>query len=102
VSGGPGRQPKYCRRSHRQRAYEARQVAVERGLGDGEVLVAIETWHRLRDAIYIAETIATDAAEDLLEANAEDELVSIIRSLRETIGGVVDAFGEPIAVSDPD
>lgn len=100
MPAGPGRQPKYCRRSHRQRAYEARQVAVDRGLGAGEVLVSTEMWQQLRDAIYIAETTATDATEDVLEANTQEELVSIIRGLREAIGGVVEASGEPIAVSD--
>lgn len=102
LAGGPGRKPKYCRRSHRQRAYEARQFAVDRGLADGEVLVSTDTWHRLRDAIYVAETASADAAVDLIEADAEDELVAIISSLRAAIDGVIDAAGEPIAVADPD
>lgn len=102
TTGGPGRRPKYCRRSHRQRAYEARQVAVERGLADGEVLVSIDTWHRLRDAIYVAETAAADAGVDLLEADSEEELASIVSDLRAAIDGVVQAAGEPLAVADPD
>lgn len=102
VPVGPGRRPKYCRRSHRQRAYEARQVAVDRGLADGEVLVSAETWHRLRDAIYVAETTSADAMEDVLEADSGDEMLAIISRLREAIGGVVDAAGEPIALADPD
>lgn len=102
IAGGPGRRPKYCRRSHRQRAYEARQVAVDRGLADGEVLVSIDTWQRLRDAIYVAETAAADAAADLLDADSKDELASIISDLRAAIDGVVQAAGEPLAVADPD
>ena len=102
VPGGPGRRPKYCKRSHRQRAYEARQVAVDRGLAEGEVLVSTETWNRLRDAIYVAETTAADAASDVVEANTQGELLSIITSLRDAISGVVDEVGEPIAVADSD
>lgn len=102
IAGGPGRRPKYCRRSHRQRAYEARQVAVDRGLADGEVLVSTDTWHRLRDAIYVAETAATDAGVDLLEANSPDELLAIVASLRDAIDGVVEAAGEPLAVAGTD
>lgn len=102
VTAGPGRRPKYCRRSHRQRAYEARQVAVDRGLAAGEVLVSTEMWHRMRDAIYVAETAAADAVDDVHEATTHGELVSIISSLRDAIGGVVGAAGEPIAVADPD
>ncbi len=100
MPAGPGRRPKYCRRAHRQRAYEARQVAVDRGLADGEMLLSIEMWNRLRDAIYVAETTATDAAGDVAEANTMGELVAIITSLRDAIGGVIDAAGEPIAVAD--
>ena len=101
VPAGPGRRPKYCRRSHRQRAYEARQVAVDRGLAAGEVLVSIETWHRLRDAIYVAETTAADAVQDLMDAHTSDDLVSIVAGWRSAIDGVVEAAGEPIAVAQP-
>lgn len=101
-SSGPGRRAQYCRRSHRQRAYEARQAAEARGLANGEVLVSIDTWHGLRDAIFVAETAAADAGVDLLEADSEDELTSIISDLRAAIAGVVQATGEPIALAEPE
>ena len=42
ANAGPGRPARYCRRSHRQRAYEARQLAGERGISpDGQKHYAI-------------------------------------------------------------
>ena len=98
VPGGPGRPPKYCRRSHRQRAYEARRVAQARGLASDEILVSTETWFGLRDAIYVAETAATDAELDLADARNQDDLIAIVSNLRRAIAAVVGAVGEPRAV----
>lgn len=102
INPGPGRRPRYCRRSHRQRAYEARQVADARGLANDEVLLGSDTWHGLRDAIYVAETAAADAEADLAEAPNREELISIVMSLRDVIAGVVGAVGEPRAVGHAD
>lgn len=77
-------------------------MADARGLADDEVLVTTETWYRLRDAIYVAETAAADASVDVAEAERRDELVSIIAGLRDAIAGVVDSVGEPRAVSASD
>ena len=73
--GGPiergtriGRPKRYCRQSHRQRAYEARRAAERRGIGREEVIVARHTWESLRDALYRLQT----AAEDVGEAREED------------------------------
>lgn len=102
ISPGPGRRPRYCRRSHRQRAYEARRIADARGLAHDEVLLGIENWHGLRDAIYVAETAAADAATDLVDARTQEELTSIVAGLRDAIAGVVTAVGEPRAVGQSD
>ena len=64
--------------------------------------MSIDTWRRLRDAIYVAETATADAGVDLLEANSAEELTSIVADLRAAIDGVVQAAGEPLAVADPD
>jgi hypothetical protein len=50
-SSNPGRPRKYCRRSHRQRAYEARRLAETRRLGPDEVLVGRHAWDALRRAL---------------------------------------------------
>jgi hypothetical protein len=62
------------------------------------VLLAVSTWQRLRDAVYVAEAASGDAMGDLSDAIDRDDLVSIITSLRVAIGEVVDAVGEPKAV----
>lgn len=98
VPGGPGRRAKYCRRSHRQRAYEARQLADARGLAPDEILVSADAWYELRDAVYVAETAASDAEVDVRESGSRDEVVAIVESLRRAIAGVVGALGEPRAV----
>lgn len=77
-------------------------MAADRGLADGEVLVSIDMWHRLRDAIYVAETTAADAGVDVVDANTRKEWSEIVSGLREAIAGVVEAVGEPIAVADPE
>ena len=64
--------------------------------------MSTDMWHRLRDAIYVAETAAADAGVDVVEANSEDELVAIVSSLRAVIDGVVEAVGEPMAVANPE
>lgn len=98
MATGPGRPPKYCRRSHRQRAYESRQMAADRGLAEDELLFSVYVWQQLRDAVYVAEAAAGDALGDLTDAVDRDDLVSIIASLRDAIAQVVDAVGEPKAV----
>lgn len=64
-TGGPGRPARYCRRSHRQRAYEARREAERRGIGSDEVLLTRHAWERLRDALFRLEAAAQDVALDL-------------------------------------
>ena len=98
IPDGPGRVPKYCRRSPRQRAYEARRVAAARGLAEDEILLSASTWHELRDAIYVAETTAMDAQADLPDTQKREDLIDIIVSMSNAISGVVDACGDPKAV----
>ena len=66
MPAGPGRPRRYCRPSHRQRAYEARREATRRGLGPDEVLLSRRSWETLRDALYRLETATEDVAGDLV------------------------------------
>jgi hypothetical protein len=65
VQAAQGRPRKYCRRSHRQRAYEARLLAERMGLGTGEALVSSEALRGLNDRLYALETALTDVERDL-------------------------------------
>ena len=65
VQGARGRPRKYCRRSHRQRAYEARLLAERMGLGTGEALVSQDALRSLNDRLYALEAALLDVERDL-------------------------------------
>jgi hypothetical protein len=60
-----GRPRQYCRQSCRQRYYEARQRAVELGLGEDELVLARAELDALRDRIYVLECAVGDVERDL-------------------------------------
>ena len=64
----------YCRRSHRQRAFEARHLAASHGLGGDDVLMSRATLSELRDALYQLEAAMEDVDTDLAEADDPDGL----------------------------
>lgn len=68
VTPGPGRPREYCRRSCRQRAYEANRRSGELGLGETELVMATSELDRLRDALYVLEAAVEDVERDLAEA----------------------------------
>ena len=70
ASSGPGRPTLYCRRSHRQRAYEARLLARKHGVGEDDVLMSRQTIADLQDALYVLESALEDVDADL--ADSED------------------------------
>ncbi len=91
---GVGRPPKYCRRSHRQRHYEARKEA-ER-LGIGGVLVTDHAWQQLRDAAYRLEASVGDAEVDL----ADDDPVGAAEGLLDAARTLLGALPEPVATTE--
>lgn len=92
VTGGPGRPAAYCRRSHRQRAYEARREA-ER-LGIAGVLVGEDDWRRLLDAVYRLETAADDAVIDVASGDPPGPVVD---RLARVVADLAAAMPEPTA-----
>lgn len=81
ASAGSGRPRKYCKRSHRQRHYEARQEAERRGLDDGEILIERSKLDELRDRLYVLEAACEDVETDL----GEDESLAGYRSAVEDL-----------------
>lgn len=65
MQSAQGRPRKYCRRSHRQRAYEARLLGERMGLGTGEALVSYDALRGLNDRLYALETALADVERDL-------------------------------------
>ena len=66
ASGGPGRPASFCRRSHRQRAYEARTLAARHGLGPDDALMSRRLLTELQDGLYLLQSAMEDveAKED--------------------------------------
>jgi hypothetical protein len=62
---GPGRPREYCRRSCRQRDYEARRRAAEAGLGEGQLVVSRAELDALHDRLYELEAAIEDVDRDL-------------------------------------
>lgn len=64
-SPGPGRPRKYCRPSHRQRAYEARALARTHSLSQDQVLMSTERMDAIRDLLFRIEAAMDDVDTDL-------------------------------------
>lgn len=96
---GPGRPPRYCRRSHRQRLYEAERRGRARGLGADETVVSTSSWEAHRDAIYILETAVDDAAGDLAEATSLVDLHTAVEDLVRAAREVLSSAPEPHAIT---
>jgi hypothetical protein len=69
VVPGPGRPREYCRRSCRQRDYEARRQSADLGLGDMQLVVARADLDALHDRLYALEAAIEDADRDLAGAD---------------------------------
>ena len=65
ADAGPGRPRQYCRRSHRQRYYEAQRAAAALGLRPGDVLISGSDLETLRDAQFRLQAALEDARDDL-------------------------------------
>lgn len=65
IPDGPGRPRRFCRRSHRQRHYEARRVATNLGLGSNEVLISRSELDRLNDHLYALQAALEDVEGDV-------------------------------------
>lgn len=98
--GGPGRPPKYCRRSHRQRAYESRRIAAERGLAPDEVLLTADAWQSIRDTLYTLEAAAQDAVADAQMATSVAELRRVTLDLAVTVSRAAALSAEPRAIGE--
>ena len=65
VTPGPGRPREFCRRSCRQRDYEARQRASEVGLSEHELVLTRQAIDDLRDRLFVLDAAIEDVERDL-------------------------------------
>ena len=98
VSGGLGRRARYCRRSHRQRAFEARCLAARMGLDSGEALVDAEALCLLRDRLYVLESVLDDVESDLRGVAEPEEYKRAFQHLYAAAAQLRDSCVEPRAV----
>ena len=95
---GPGRPRRYCRRSHRQRAFEARRLAERMGLDTGEALVSAVALTRLRDRMYLLEEALRDVEADLRGTDDDAEYRAAFRHLYAAAAQLRGVAPEPIAM----
>jgi hypothetical protein len=88
---GPGRPRQFCRRSCRQRDYEARRRAREVGLDTTELIVARDQLHRLYDELWVLECAIHDVEQDLAHART-------IADHREALAWILDAARTLVAL----
>jgi hypothetical protein len=88
---GPGRPAQYCKRSCRQRDYEARRRSAERGLDEREIIVTRAGLDQLRDQVWILRCAVQDVDNDI--AAGGDPGVALAWLL-DAARGVVTAVGE--------
>ena len=92
VAPGPGRPRRFCRRSCRQRDYEARHRAQELGLSEAELIVTREELHRLFDQLWVLECAVADVERDLAAART-------IADHREALTWLLDAARPVVALN---
>ncbi len=78
---GRGRPRLFCKRSCRQRDFEARQRSTRHGVDEHELIVARRDVDRLHDEIFVLACAVVDAEADLREAESVADLRLIITSL---------------------
>lgn len=80
---GPGRPRRYCKRSCRQRDYEARRRAAELGLSEQELVVTRQELSRLDDMIYVLACAVEDVDKDLVGEHEADDVTRALAWLME-------------------
>ena len=99
-SVGPGRPKKYCKRSHRQRHFEARKLASTTGLKPGEVLLSAAQLSEWRDAAYRLAAAIEDVDQDLAESATLRDYTEALLHLHGAATEVTRLQIEPLAVGD--
>lgn len=95
---GSGRPREFCRRSHRQRHYEAQRAAARLGLRPGDVLIAEADLEALRDAQFRLHAALEDVREDLARSPTLEEYAEAYVHLLEPALGVASLRMEPRAI----
>jgi hypothetical protein len=98
---GPGRPRRFCKRSHRQRHYEARKLAAAQGIASDEVLVGREQYDAWRDQLYRLEAAVEDAEQDLGDRPGLREYTEAFQALHQAARETGGFRLEPRALGSP-
>ncbi len=93
---GPGRPPRFCRPSHRQRAYEARRRADSLQVPAGQVVIAETDLRLLHDRLYRLEAAVEDVASDLAGKAGAGAYREAFEHLLEAAEDLVGTMVEPV------
>jgi hypothetical protein len=89
-SEGAGRPRRYCRRSCRQRDFEARKRARELGLAESDLIVARKSMEGLDDLLFVLscaiEDVESDLALDASPEQASRSLAWLLEAARPLLG----------------
>ncbi len=97
---GAGRPRKYCKRSHRQRHYEARRLAIVSGLAADQVLISMTTLSEWRDLIYRLAAVIEDVDQDLVVSATFKDYTEAFVHLHEVAGSVSQFRVDPLAIGE--
>lgn len=91
---GAGRPRRFCSRSHRQRAYEARRRADQLQVPAGQTIVSESDLRRLHDRLYRLESAVQDVDADLADRSGprayRDALDHLLEAARDLVGVAVE------------
>lgn len=80
---GRGRPRKYCRRSCRQRDFEARRRALELGLAESDLIVARQAIEGLDDLCFVLGCAIADVEADITRDGSPEQLKASLQWLLE-------------------
>lgn len=92
VRPGPGRPREFCRRSCRQRDYEARRRAAEVGLSEDELILTRQVMDQLLDRLFVLEAAVQDVRRDLAGSPTKADLRDAVDWLLEAAEPLVDGL----------
>ena len=93
---GAGRPRRFCCRSHRQRAYEARRRADALHIPAGQVIVAEDDLSRLHDRLYRLESAIEDVDADLAASHGTKAYREAFEHLYEAASDLVNVAVEQV------
>ena len=99
AASSSGRPRRYCRRSHRQRAYEARLLAERMDLDPGDALIPVDLVRRAREGIRALSGAVRDVERGL---RAGDDYETSFRHLYAAALGLGEVRLEPRAAHEPE